>query len=247
MSFNIRTETSGDLNEKNWSNRREPVANYILNSGMDVVCLQEVRKVQYEYLATALSEKYEVLYYPRENGSNPEGLAICYEKEFQLIDNQMFWLSETPDKMSLGWGASYYRICANVLLQGAGGVYLNVDNVHLDHQVALARINGLEVVLSRVPLSYPTVVCGDFNTTNESECYKVINDVMWDCQEMALVSDEGVTYQNWGTQMKGKAIDFCFVNSSFTVLEFDILQDTISEGVYYSDHFAIRTKVEVVQ
>ena len=248
MSFNIRVQTTSDTGVKSWDNRKQNVANYILNSGMDVVCLQEVRKTQYEYLAPILSGKYELLYYERESGSNPEGLMICYAKDFELVKNEMYWLSETPDVMSKGWGASYYRICANVLLKDSDGVYLNIANTHLDHKVEAAQVNGLELIMDRMSFEYPTFVCGDFNTWKGSNSYNVINDYMWDTQDLADESDTGITFNSWGTADKADLslkIDYWFVNEVVDVLTFDIMDDTVSEGVYYSDHFAISTKVRL--
>ncbi|MBE7089007.1 MAG: endonuclease/exonuclease/phosphatase family protein [Clostridiales bacterium] len=247
MSFNIRTQTDDDKNEKNWSYRYDYVKDYILNSDMDVVCLQEVRKVQFDDLKEGLSEKYEVMYFARENGTNPEGLAICYLKTFDKVESDMFWLSETPDKMSLGWGANYYRICAYAKFRTPLGGYIDVFNVHLDHQVELARTNGLNLILDKVEeRGNSSIVCGDFNTTSESECYTTINSVLYDCQQDTANTDSGLTYQNWGGKVSSQTpIDFCFVSENIKTLSFDIMQDTISEGVYYSDHYAINAKLEV--
>lgn len=252
MSFNIRVQTDDDKGVKNWSNRRTHIYEYLKESNADVICMQEVTQSQAEDLQNGLDGTYEVVYYARENSGNPEGLAVCYNNaEFDLVEKNMFWLSETPDKMSKGWGANYYRICVNLLLKHKEtGVYLDVYDVHLDHQVELARVNGLKLIMEKATAKgYPTVVAGDFNTVKESECYETISEKMYDCQATASSSDDGVTYHNWGKsvdELKSKsAIDFCFVSKDITPIEFDIMQDTVSGGVYYSDHYAISSYIAV--
>lgn len=246
MSFNIRVQTADDKGEKNWSKRCAPVVEYLKASEADVICLQEVTKTQADNLTDGLDGAYNLVFYERENSGNAEGLAICYTDDFTLKAQDRFWLSETPDEMSKGWGANYYRICVNLLLQhNETGVYMDVYNVHLDHQVELARENGLQLILQKSRAKgYPTVLAGDFNTTKESDCIKNISSEMTNCQEEAYYeSDEGITYHNWGTPIEElnskSAIDFCFVSRDILPLEFDILQETRGEDAYYSDHYAI--------
>lgn len=245
MSFNIRT-LANDPGERHWSSRGPHVIEYIEEKGADIVCLQEVRSSQYEDIAEGLDGVYEIVYYAREGGSDPEGLAICYRPDYRLVSKDMFWLSETPDEMSLGWGARYYRICVNVLLETPEGAYLNVFNVHLDHEVEEARVNGLDLIISAAgEAGYPTLLAGDFNTDERSGCYTEVANVYDDCAKVAPETDSGVTYQNWGEITSGTAIDFCFVSKDICTNRFGILRDAISEGVYYSDHYAIAAEIEV--
>lgn len=252
LSFNIRVQTSDDKGSKNWSNRKNHVVNYLKESGADVICLQEVTKEQARDLTKGLEGAYTVVYYERENSSNPEGLAVCYDDGFELIEQIRFWLSETPDQLSKGWGASYYRICVNLLLKDiSNGVYLNVYDVHLDHQVEAARVNGLKLVVERAEASeYPAVIAGDFNSVKDTEWYNELSKKMIDCQANAVTTTlEGVTYHNWGTpieSLKSKsAIDFCFVSRDVTPIIFEIKEDTVSKNAYYSDHYAILSVISV--
>lgn len=250
MSFNIRIKTNDDKDAKNWSNRKAPLIQYLIDKDVDVICMQEVGKTQASDLTKGLDGYYHVVYCARDT-SNDEGLAICYSDDFELVEQDLFWLSETPEVMSKGWGANYYRICLNLLLKHkTTGVYLDVYDVHLDHEVEEARVNGLNLVIERsTEKGYPTIVAGDFNTDNASSCYTAISEKMYDCQAEALVSDEGVTYHNWGKDVselnKKTAIDFCFVSKDISPLEFDILEDKVSKNAYYSDHYAILSTIRV--
>lgn len=256
MSFNIRVETSNDTGIKNWSKRKQPLIKYVLDKSPDVICMQETTVTQASDIKKGLQDVYTTVFYRREtNNGNSEGLTICYKTDmFELQSQQMFWLSETPEEMSKGWGADYYRICVNTLLRHKQtGVVLDVYNVHLDHQVELARTNGLKLILQRMSdKGYPTVVMGDFNTTSDSECYDVIAEKMQDCQQTANFTDDGITYHNWGTPLNKlnskTAIDFCFVSNNVLPWEFNILdgeENMFDTNGYYSDHYAISSVLYV--
>lgn len=255
MTFNIRQ--SGANNEldgdNGWLKRKEKVMEYLNSSGADVLFLQEVRKSQSEDITALLGSQYKGVYKGRENIANPEGLMTLYNAEkFELVGNELFWLSETPDVASKGWGANYYRICLVVTLKDKEtGKQINLFNVHLDHQVEFARVNGLKLVMERVNAKEGhSIVAGDFNTTSASGCYDIIADVMTDtsttpgakvfstCQEFGA----GAGNQN------GSPIDFIFVDKEDTTLKsYRICNDTFTDANgttrNYSDHYAVTSKV----
>ncbi len=255
MSFNIRQ--SGANNEldgdNGWLNRKSYVMDYLNNSGMDVLCLQEVRKSQGEDITATLSAKYKGVYFGREPIANPEGLMTIYNaQKFELVSQEMFWLSETPEVASKGWGANYYRICAVLVLkEKATGKLLNVFNVHLDHQVELSRVNGLKLVMERLKAKEGhAIVAGDFNTTSASGCYNIIGDVMTDCSS-APGAKVFSTCQGFGAgkgNQNGSPIDFIFVNPTETAISnYKICNDTFTDSKgttrNYSDHYAVTSTV----
>ena len=253
MSFNIRV--AADSGVKSWKTRKTLVANHVLEKMPDVVCMQEVQRNQYQDLLQYLGDYYQIVYYERESGNNPEGLAILFTKDFTLEEKSMFWLSETPEQMSKGWGASYYRICVNTLLKNKDGNYLNVYNVHLDHQVALAQQNGMSLILDRIEEKgeFPTVVMGDFNVDSNDPTYKIIDEKMIDCRIEAPETDSGLTFNGFGSQEKNDAasedsskgpIDHCFVSNDISPLKFVIFNEKSSKGYYISDHYSIMSVIE---
>lgn len=252
LSFNIRVENSSDTGTKNWSKRKSHVIDYIKESDANVVCLQELAKTQSTDIIAGLEGSYNVVYYERENSSNPEGLAVCYDDSFELVKQDRFWLSETPDEVSKGWGASYYRICVNLLLKHVEtGVYLNVFDLHLDNVSEEARVNGMKLVIDRAEAAgYPYLIAGDCNDVKDSSFHEVVVEKALDCQAEALSSTtEGVTYHDWGKPIEKltnkSAIDFCFVSKTVKPIIFEIKQETVSENFYYSDHYAILSVISV--
>ena len=272
MSFNIRTFTNSDTGNKSWDTRKSHLIDYILNSGMDVISFQEVRESQWGDLKRGLAENYDVIFYPREMGNtssgkddtgkeNPEGLAIAYNNTFELIEKDVFWLSSTPDKISINWDSyideegnevtvtndKYYRICVNALLRSEKGVYLNVFNAHLGLNAQVREL-GAKLVAEKMKQSkYPSMVMGDFNASpSETTMYNQFADFLQDCQQTAEITEkEGTgsyTYNGWAAPKS--IIDYIFVDDSFTPMTFDVNQETWN-GNLYSDHYAIDTHVKV--
>ena len=174
-------------------------------------------------------------------------MTIYDKSQFDLVDRSVFWLSETPETVSLGWGAACYRICVVTVLQHkATGNLLNVYNVHLDHEAAAAQINGINLVLSRMAdrKSGYNLVMGDFNVDNTNDAYKAIASKMNDCQVVAPNADLGCTFNGWSNATSGNSIDFIFVDKANTLpRNFNILRDTWGSGYNYSDHYAIRSNI----
>ena len=253
MSFNIRQQDQ-------WASRKDAFMKFLNETDATVICMQEVKQGQVGDIREGLKGRFEFIYYARESGSNPEGLGILYDKNvWSLVSEYMFWLSETPDVMSKGWGASYYRICVNLLLQHKEtGAKLSVYNVHLDHQVELARVNGMNLVLEKIEDErYPAYVCGDMNCTVNTPAIEAMTKVMTDCQAEASITEGGNTYNGWDTTVNpdALAIDFCFVSKNLMLpISFDICREkytvtadgiTFSEdsGSLLSDHYAVKTTV----
>lgn len=247
MSYNIRT--IGDVGTYAWENRKENMAAYLNSQDSAVICMQEVTTMQFQYLSNAIEDKYTMIHYERQ-GPGSEGLAIAYDHTmYEVVEQRMFWLSETPDVMSLGWGASYYRICVNVLFKhNDTGAYLDVYNVHLDSEVEKARVEGIKLILAKAEgRNYPIYMAGDFNDVIGSDCYEEIASEMVDCQLVAEETDSGTTWHNWGAiaDDKDQNIDFCFVSEDISPLTFKICRDKTADGLFYSDHYGIKTTVRM--
>ena len=248
MSFNIRQDTFIDTGVKDWDYRSAYVIDHIKSKAPHLICIQEVKESQITDLRESLSDKYDFIYYDRGDG---EGLALAYNKDYELKETDVYWLSETPDVKSKGFGSRYYRICAYMVVKKtATEEEFIVSNVHLDHMVFKARINGIKLVLDKIAeYDMPKIVCGDFNCYNTEETYSEIANVLQDSQAVAKKTMDGYTYHDWGNKSKVNtgAIDYCFVSDEYEINEFDIFRENSTnendEAVYYSDHYAIMSKI----
>ena len=116
MSYNVRCFTLGDVGNKSWGVRKKYVAKVIENADPDVIGFQEVMDVHEEFFKEKLKGySFNVAY--REEHLFREGVAIAYKTDkFTLEEEGMFWLSETPEKMSKDWGSNSFRVADYVVL-----------------------------------------------------------------------------------------------------------------------------------
>lgn len=255
MSFNIRLNTSVDKGVKSWGIRRPLVKDYVISKSADVVCFQEVTVSQKEHIKEDFADSYETYWKGRDNTSETEGLAILYKKDrFELVESGVFWLSETPEEMSKGWSALYYRICVNVTLRDKiSDKVFTVYNVHLDHISGEARENGIKLVAERAKeKGNEAIICGDFNANESSECVSALALTHNSAKAVASISDEGGTYNDFGGIMiqlladfYATPIDHIFVEKSIIVDEYVIFDERPNEDGYYSDHYAIMAKIRL--
>lgn len=250
MSFNIRYYNAHDTGIKGWDSRKTAVTDFIKNMEASIVCLQEVRPEQLDHLTSALSEDYSLIWYGREPNNQGEGLAIVYNKDiWTLADQGCFWLSETPNVPSKGFGASLYRICVVATLRHKEtGAKIDVYNVHLDHTSENIQTKEIELVLNKIKDSEnPVYLCGDFNCQTDGGAYKKASAAMNDSMALSPVTDSGVTYQNWGGSGQ-MLLDYnLFSKDDFELITFDIREDKwgANNANYLSDHFAIVSTVKM--
>lgn len=244
MSFNI-------LNGSTYDARWDEIASFLMRSGTSVICMQEVKKAQFDFLKEKLADKYEVVWYTRHTADG-EGLATAYEKNvWTLVNEECFWLSETPDRISKDWNSKYPRICVRTLLEHKStGAKLNVFNVHTESNIA--QFEQMKVMLERAKKSeYPVLVAGDFNTHYTTHTTVATMETYFqNCQQVARDTDLGITahdkfkYDDY----EGVPIDFCFVSKDiFDVLTFDVCRDRRTDNnSWLSDHYPIKTTVRYI-
>ena len=255
MSFNIRQDTSFDVDEKDWEFRKEYVVNHIKEQAPAILGMQEVQKNQYEYISESL-DNYETIWYSRAINESQEGLAIAYNKEvFDLVSEDMFWLSETPDVESKGFGASYLRICVHAILKELSSQKeISVYCAHLEVRGSKTQVAEIELIKQRIKENdkdRECIVLGDFNSTADSKAFEALSQTMKSTQDTAIWTEYGISYQDFGGKLVtyDKTIDFIFVSPSVFVKRFDILQETKNidgKTIYYSDHYAIKSEIILV-
>jgi endonuclease/exonuclease/phosphatase family metal-dependent hydrolase len=263
MSFNIRTAKSDENDPaNNWDNRKEWVLKFINKCGADIIGMQEVKIEQYEYISQGLNSNYTMLNFPRQTGSNAEGLSMIYDNtKFELVSSERYWLSETPEEMSYGWGEGYYRIAVVLVLKHIEtGELVKAIDTHgpLD---TIANTNGYQLIMDRsVNEGDPfTFLCGDFNAgpVTVKPGYHIVAEELQDCRITALESSSrnDSTYTGFesytpGQNGVGSIIDHCFVSNGdhVKVLTYEVCFDTHGDNnnrYWLSDHFPVYTTVEI--
>ena len=205
MSFNIRLSPNEDFDGENcWNNRREAVTRMILDKKPDLFGIQEGYIVQVNYMDENLPGygRYGVC---RDDGlERGEANAIFWNKErFDVVKCDTYWLSETPDTVSLGWDGACRRIVTWAQLHDKR---LDRDvwffNTHFDHVGKVARQEAGKLIMERmnamVPDSDPVFLTGDFNANWDDPILNPIREKLQECRETAPVTDNRNTFNSWG-------------------------------------------------
>lgn len=261
MTFNLRLDTPSDGSNA-WPHRKEMVARTMRFHSADFVGIQEGLPHQLGQLDEMLPY-FDRIGVGRNTEDDPgEYSAIYYKKDrFELIENNTFWLSETPDEIaSVGWDAALPRIVTwGKFRDFNSGEIFFVFNTHFDHIGETARAESASLILEKIDElagNSPVVVTGDFNTTEEDPPYKVLTgeigeheNVLEDGFYSAEFGHHGPTstWNGFEEIIPGRRIDFIFTNSGFDVIQHAILADQYDGGRFPSDHLPVVADIEFVR
>lgn len=238
-SYNVRY-AGLDVDENDWTSRRDGVASLLRFHDPDVVCLQEVWQAQLPDLRERLPG-YE---WVRSGASNGEHTPIGYRRErLDSVESSAFSLSATPgDLDAYDWGAAIPRVTTRATLEDATtGERLAVVSTHFDHQSPEARRRGADVLADRLAdRSPPTVLAGDLNCTPADATYRTLIDAGFrDAREVAAEPHgPETTFNDFESPQPDKRIDHVLVDG-FEVEGFGVLADLDGRARYPSDHFAV--------
>ena len=248
MSTNVRYIAYEDFFKRAWFYRADLIAEDINFVKPDIIGFQEATFIHYNYLDKVMDGYDSEIAY-RDNFVLSEGCPIFWRADrFEKIDSGSFWLSETPEVMSKDWGSEHYRICVYVILRDLNtGKEFAVFNTHLDHTSDEARINGIAVVLDKIKEfgDLPAFLMGDLNAKENSKTIQSTKESFDDAMRIAGITEETVTYHNWGNFEKAKRIDYIMISKGdATISEYHVV-DNLHDGVYSSDHASIYVKAKL--
>ncbi len=250
-TYNLRLFTTSDTGNL-WVNRAPVVAELIRYHDFDVFGTQEGYQNQLDDIIKILPE-YQRSGAGRDDGKDKgEHSAILFKKDkFKLLNHGDFWLSQTPEKPSLGWDATCCnRICSWVYLQDLQSKRkFYFFNAHYDHQGNVAREESSKLIMQRIKNiagNEPVILTGDFNGGRNSTWYQRIATSGWLKDAYTQVkypyANNG-SFNNFGSNLKSdEVIDHIFTTSNFKVLRWGLLTDSY-HGKYPSDHFPITAQV----
>jgi len=257
MTFNIRYDNPND-GEDGWLNRRAKVASMIRFHGADVVGLQEALRNQIADLEAALPH-FGWFGTGRSAERDGEHCAILFRRDrLEVLAESTFWLSETPEVAgSRGWDAALPRIVTwGKLRDRRTGAVFHLFNTHFDHRGEAARRESARLLLRKVPEiagpAGPVVVTGDFNTTPESEPYRILTTgegtrgALVDALHASSCPHHGPT-SSWNAFKAiepGRRIDFVLVRPPLGVRQHGTLSDTF-DGRFPSDHLPVMAEVTI--
>lgn len=260
MTFNILVDKRKDA-PYSWEDRREQIVSLIKYYNPDILCVQEALEHQKSYLAELLPD-YEGFGVGRNDGkSDGEQVPIFHRKNmFTLINQGHFWLSETSHAAgSIGWDAKLPRTAVWKHLQLKGSdKHLIIANTHYDHIGKIANANSAQVInneLNSIAPNCSALVCGDFNSSEETPAYKqFLSSGFMDAAMAASTIKYGLPFTYHRFMMEQyktdlirlqqehdrifRAIDHVFYRGEIKIVRYGILPDN-QAGVYPSDHFPV--------
>lgn len=248
MSYNIRMGVAKD-GTNSWEYRYPATALMLKDQMPDVFGVQEAFNFQIKFIEENFSD-YDSFGVGRDNGkSEGEFMSIFWNKKtVKMIKGGTFWLSETPEKPSMGWDAACKRTATWALMKDKNtGKLFYFVNTHLDHKGAEARRKGLELIVSRIdeinPKGYPMILTGDFNIKPDNEALVGLEQRMQSARKIAPKTDNNATFNNWGKAKSDMVIDYIYVSGFTACPEYHTITEKYGTWKYISDHYPIYAKL----
>ena len=241
MSYNIRLGSAND-GTNSWAMRYTATGEMLDDQKPDVFGVQEALDYQVRYIEEMCG--YEYVGVGRENGKKEgEHMAIFWNKKtVSMLKWGTFWLSETPEKPSMGWDAACRRTATWALMKDKRtGKKFYFINTHLDHKGAEAQKNGLKLIVDRLseinPDGYPMVLTGDFNISPDNKALTELDAKMQSARKIAEKTDSLDTYNGWG---RGSGvIDYIYVSGFSSCPEFQTVVKRYNDRKFVSDHYPV--------
>lgn len=249
MTYNIKLDYPKE-GENSWINRKPFMVNQIKFYEPDIFGVQEAMPNQMADLDNLLTS-YSFVGVGRDDGKNEgEFSAIFYKKEdYKIIRQATFWLSETPEKVSMGWDAVCNRVCTYALIKNKRTKRkFWVFNTHFDHVGKLARYNSSQLIIQKInslnTKKYPVVLMGDFNLEANSESIQYISNYLHDSKSVTTnaFGPSGTFNDFKFHEPVTRRIDYIFVSPEIKVNKYAVLSD--SKGCKYpSDHLPVYAEI----
>ncbi|MDP7526495.1 MAG: endonuclease/exonuclease/phosphatase family protein [Candidatus Marinimicrobia bacterium] len=251
ISYNIRYDNNWDI-ENSWKIRRNKISQILVQYSPSIIGIQEGLLNQVQYIDSSLID-YDYVGVGRDDGKKKgEFCAIYFDTtRYVLLKNSTFWLSETPDTISVGWDAALERICTYGLFKDRiTKEELLVFNTHFDHIGVVAREKSSELILKRINKinhrSLPVILMGDFNSIPNSSPVKEIKTELSDALQISLEKLQGPrgTFNGFNEDLPiEKRIDYIFTND-LKVLSYTHINDRLNNNRHISDHLPVMIKIQ---
>lgn len=249
MTFNIRYDAAHD-GDNVWQNRKDGLTDLLIKHKPDVIGIQEGQSHQINFIKRKINS-YKMIGVDREKNGESEFSSIFYNsKNLTLVKSNTFWLSETPSIPSLGWDASFKRICTyGVFKTKKTKQEFLVFNTHLDHMGEKARIQSALLIIKKIKeintKKLSVILMGDFNCEPNSEPINGIKGYLNDGVKLSKTSLTGPMGTFNGFDLNpplDKRIDYIFVDK-FEVDSYSHIDSKILNGNWPSDHLPVITKL----
>lgn len=254
MTFNLRCDFILDFNNR-WDKRKDIVFDILNNYGCDIIGTQEATNKMFQDISENIS-KFNIIGKPRSKRFFVERNDVLISKEYTILENKTFWLSEKPDKVgSSKWYSLFPRICTTAIIATQNGKRFRVCNSHLDCFLPQAREYGLKKLIEIIGEEQekdelPLILMGDFNAKPDSKLIQDFKNGKYYNKRLVAVQDVNKELYKSGTmgKFKGKEngvhIDYIFVSEEFKIVDTQIIKYNI-DGRYPSDHYPLMAEINI--
>ena len=263
LSCNIRVALPQDsVKGVGWDRRKDLCIEVIQRQQADVICVQEMLKVQYVDFCEAFPDYFSFGFIGPDMDQFSEGYhgiaknVIFFSKSrYELMSAGNYWLSETPHIAgSLSWGSARPRHCNWVrLFDKHTGEEFRVMDVHLDHISQEARAAQIQMIVEEAKQyqkDFPQLLIGDFNANIYNAVIEMIRAEGWvdvyaemNPDNPDINSYHGFKGLHDDSGDSGR-IDFIFSLGPVKPIASELITDK-EEEVYPSDHFFLMADIEI--
>ncbi len=251
-TYNIRYDADADKKTGNgWEQRKEALAKLILQHRLELFGTQEGDVNQMVQLKELLPG-YAYISKAYGGTGDLHTCSILYKKDlFEVMDQGVFWLSETPDVPSIGWDATDRRICqwAKMRDRKTGRTFF-FFNAHFYWRYETAKRESGPLMAAKIKAiagNSPVLCTGDFNSTAETSQIRAIKDVLQDAYQVSENGRKGYEDTNLGGGNfqglpKGR-IDYIFLSKNISAKNYEVYADQYGANRYPSDHLPVSCDV----
>lgn len=273
-TYNIRyvNANNGDTGDRLWANRRQYVAQIVKDYDFDIFGMQELTgnnkdpqtgKSQMQDLQDLLPD-YTLVAYERENKQYSYTGFMYKTAKYDCLEHGSFWISQTPDRPSLGWTAeeNHYRRVVWGLMQVIGtDEQFYFCATHTNYGPTECGIEGAKLVsrlLHERAGQMPIVLAGDFNMrrAEHKEAYRGYASMFYDAALTAMenyslpTSNPATTATTTGwtpvtsSNAGGSEFDYLFYDH-MTPLGRHIITENYGRGSNPSDHYPVLVRFRI--
>jgi len=244
LSYNIRYNSSSDGLDL-WDLRKTELIDQIKALDPMSFGVQEATLTQMKDLEAGLPD-YDYVGVGRDDGATKgEFSAIFYRRsELKVLQEDTFWLSETPEKVSVGWDAALPRICtyAKFELTSSKKRFWHF-NTHFDHMGETARVESAKLIVSKIKAlvgdGEGLVLSGDFNAEPHKEPILVLNHSYEDPADRVKLQGPIGTFSGFQLDaLLDRRIDYIFTKN-VEIKTYRHLDTKRANGRWISDHLPV--------
>lgn len=255
MQFNIREDKQTEPDYNTFTGvRAEAIRQMLKDVQPDIVCLQECRKTQAQYLATALPEYTQILF-PKdgiEKNGGQRDVILYKSAKVKLLSWNKFWFSETPTVSSKSWDASTPKLTIYAKFRSRTDLTKDfyVYCTHFPPSAPEAMTHAVAMMEESIEKTtggtLPVFLCGDLNLDYYNDILAPLEEYMYHAASTALASDgvDAITYNGY-RDTNQKTLDHIFYRNAI-VDTYHVKNKIYQYGTnckWISDHYPLYSDV----